>query len=366
MSIPGYADLGDSDIFAPQIRKNNTFQFTDSLVWVKGRHTLQLGGDLRRLQLFYLVEDFSQGVFQFSDGASSLSGTAFSDFLLGRPFLSYSQAGNSGGNDRLDYMGAYFTDEFRATLRLTLTYGLREEFYTPAASVDGRASILDPADAERFIVLNNHNQAASLISNPLVHQLSSLYGLQFTTSEQAGLPNSLIKPDYSNWAPRLGFAYDLTGKGKDSIRGGLGIFNSLMELDYTSETRLSAPITNFLFGLDLCRFYGAGACGQSYAPPVLTYQLGYSLGNQEPTAISSPPNIRNGYVYEWSLSYEHEVTPSTMVSFSYTDRMPTICPAAVSRIRESPICQGSGEDIIRSPVRTNLCGQRTLTQTITP
>ncbi len=318
IDVPGYADLGDSDIFQPEDRKNHTFQFTDSLVWVKGRHTFQVGGDLRRLRLFYLVEDFGQGIFQFDNGASSVSGTAYSDFLLGRPFLSYAQAGNSGGNNRLDYMGIYFTDEFHVTPRLSLTYGLREEFYTPPSNIDGRASILDPSDAERFIVLNNHAQANSLTSSPFIQQLSSLYGLQFETSQQAGLPTSLIKPDWNNWAPRLGFAYDLTGSGKDVLRGGLGVFNSLMELDYTAETRLSAPLTEFLLGLDLCRFYGPGACGQSYAPQVLTYQLGYALGNQEPTAISSPPGIRNGYVYEWSLSYEHAITHNTVLSLSYT------------------------------------------------
>jgi hypothetical protein len=310
--------MGDSDIFQPEDRKNHTFQFTDSLVWVKGRHTFQFGQDLRRLRLFYLVEDFGQGVFQFDDGASSVSGTAFSDFLLGRPFLSYAQAGNSGGNDRLNYLGAYFTDEFHATARLSLTYGLRQEFYTPAVNIDGRASILDPTDAERFIVLNDRGQAAALLANPFVQQISSLYGLQFLGSQQAGLPDSLIQPDRSNWAPRLGFAYDLTGDGKNALRGGMGVFNSLMELDYTAETRLSAPLTEFLLGLDLCRFYGPSACGQSYAPPILSYELGYTLGNQEPTAISSPPNIRNGYVYEWSLSYEHALAPHTMFSLSYT------------------------------------------------
>ena len=318
IDVPGYADIGDTDIFQPEDRKNHTFQFTDNLVWVKGRHTFQFGGDARRLRLFYLVEDFGEGVFQFDDGSSSVSGTAFSDFLLGRPFLSYAQAGNSGGNDRLDYLGAYFSDEFHATPRLTLTYGLREEFFSPPVNVDGRASILDPADAERFIVLNDHGQAAALTANPLAQQLSSSYGLQFITNQQAGLPNSLIKPDWSNWAPRLGFAYDLTGHGKNVLRGGLGVFNSLMELDFTAETRLSAPLTEFLLGLDLCRFYGPGACGQSFAPPILTYQLGYLLGNQEPTAISSPPDIRNGYVYEWSLSYEHALTTNTVLSLSYT------------------------------------------------
>lgn len=316
IDLPGYADLGDSDIFQPQLRKDNTFQFTDSVAWVHGRHTLKFGGDARRLRLFYLVEDFGQGVFEFSDGFSSVSGTAFSDFLLGRPFLSFAQAGNSGGNDRLDYFGAYISDDFHATRRLTLNYGLREEFYSPPTNADGRASILDPADATRFIVRNDRGQAQSLESNPLVEELARNFDLSFITNQQAGLPASLIRPDWAGWAPRLGFAYDLSGRGTTSLRGGLGVFNSLAELDYSAETRLSAPLTEFLFGLDLCRFFGPGACGQSFAPPTLTYPLAYQLGNAEPDAISTPPNIRNGYVYEWSLSLDHQVTPNTVVALS--------------------------------------------------
>jgi Carboxypeptidase regulatory-like domain len=318
INVPGFADLGDSDIFQPQIRKDNTFQFTDDLAWVRGRHTLKLGVDFRALRLFYRVEDFGQGVFSFSDGFSSVSGTAFSDFLLGRPFLSFAQAGNSGGANHLNYLGAYISDEFRATPRLTLTYGLREEFYTPPTSADGRASILDPSNANRYIVLNNHGQAQSLLADPLIQNLQRNFGLEFTTSDQAGLPDSLIRPDYAGWAPRLGFAYDLTGHGRDSLRGGIGVFNSLGELDYTAETRLSAPITEFLFGLDLCRFYGPGACGQPYAPPQLTYSLAYQLGNAPPDSISSPPDIRNGYVYEWSLTLDHQLSPSTVLSLSYS------------------------------------------------
>jgi hypothetical protein len=324
INVPGYADMGDSDIFQPQIRKDNTFQFTDNVAWVNGRHIWKFGTDARRYRLFYLVEDFGQGLFSFSDGASSVSGTAFSDFLLGRPFLSYAQAGNSGGNDRLDYFGAYFSDEFHATRRLTLTYGLREEFYSPPTNADGRGSILDPSDATRFIVRNDHGQAAALIADPLIQSLQSLYGLSFITSQQAGLPPSLIRPDWAGWAPRFGFAYDVgvhghapLQRGATTLRGGFGVFNSLGELDYAAETRLSPPITEFLFGLDTCRFYGPGACGQAYAPPVLTYPLAYTLGNQEPTAVSSPPNLRNGYVYEWSLSIDHEIAPNTVLSVSY-------------------------------------------------
>ena len=204
-------------------------------------------------------------------GVGSVSGNAFADFLLGRPFLSLAQAGNSGGNDRLDYFGAYFSDEFHATRRLTLTYGLREEFYSPPTNADGRASILDPSDALRSIVRNDRGQAASLASDPVAQKLQQTFGLAFVTSQQAGLPPSLIRPDWSGWAPRFGFAYDPSGQGKTAVRGGVGVFNSLGELDYAAETRLSAPITEFLFGLDLCRFFGPGACGQSYAPPPLSY-----------------------------------------------------------------------------------------------
>jgi len=52
---------------------------------VKGRHTWKFGADVRRYRLFYLVEDFGQGLFSFSDGLGSVSGTAFSDFLLDGP-----------------------------------------------------------------------------------------------------------------------------------------------------------------------------------------------------------------------------------------------------------------------------------------
>ena len=224
INVPGYADMGDSDIFQPQLRKDNTFQFTDNVVWVQGRHTWKFGGDLRRLRLFYLVEDFGQGIFSFSGdpltGVGSVSGNAFADFLLGRPFLSLAQAGNSGGNDRLDYFGAYFSDEFHATRRLTLTYGLREEFYSPPTNADGRASILDPSDALRSIVRNDRGQAASLASDPVAQKLQQTFGLAFATSQQAGLPPSLIHPDRSGWAPRFGFAYDLSGQGKTAVRGG--------------------------------------------------------------------------------------------------------------------------------------------------
>ena len=63
---------------------------------------------------------------------------------------------------------------------------------------------------------------------------------------------------------------------------------------------------------------GEGSKIANVAPPTLTYSLAYQLGNMPPDAISSPPNIRNGYVYEWSLSVERELAPNTVFSASYT------------------------------------------------
>ena len=193
-------------------------------------------------------------------------------------------------------------------------------------------------------------------------------GLSFITSQQAGLPPSLIRPDWAGWAPRFGFAYDLSqGATPLPCAADVGVFNSLGELDYASETRLSAPITEFLFGLDTCRFYGAGACGQSYAPSQLSYPLAYTLGNPEPTAISSPPNLPQ----RLRLRMEFVARPRNCAQYRSFDQLYRVrraqtSPPVACRTRASRTCRTNGGATIRSPARISTSGPRMLTRTTTP
>ena len=89
-----------------------------------------------------------------------------------------------------DTFGFYGQDDWRATSRLTLNLGLRYEFMTTPVELNGNG-----------------------------------YAIRNIVTDSAGTPGSIMQnPTYHNFSPRLGFAYDLTGKGKTSIRGGFGIY----------------------------------------------------------------------------------------------------------------------------------------------
>jgi hypothetical protein len=315
----GFADLGDSDVFQPDIRRSDIFQFVDNVVWTRGRHTLKIGADWRYLKTSRTVEIFSTGVFIFNDGPTAATGNlftgqggfAFADFLLGRPFLSFYMAGNATDNMRLQYLGVYYSGEFRIHPRLTLTYGLREEFYTGPTDQDGEAAILDPAHANRFIVSAPGGRIKpSLLNNPLTQLFIRRYGEQFVTNQQAGLPLSLWRPDYKNWQPRFGLAWDLFGTGKTVLRAGAGIYNGLINLGVTSDIQ-APPVTFNLFGLDLARFAVPG-----FTP--LTYEQAFTTGNHPPFPVVYDPNIRNATIYQYSLDIQREITPDLVISVAYS------------------------------------------------
>jgi hypothetical protein len=316
----GFADLGDSDVFVPNVRNSDVLQFVDNVVWTRGKHTVKFGADWRPSKSRNTVEIFSNGTFIFNDGPTAATGNlfqfnggyAFADFLLDRPFLSFYLAGTGKDDTKFHYFGTFISDEFRVTPRLTLTYGLREEFMTGPVDKRGFEAILDPANGNRFIVSAPGGQInPTLLNNPLTSYFAKNFGLQYVTNQAAGFPRSLWRPDYSNWQPRLGLAWDLFGTGKTVVRAGAGIFNALINLSVTSDHQ-APPVTFHLFGLDLHRF------GSPFPPTALTYEQAFDTGNVAPFPVVYDPNLRNGQVYQWSLDLQHQIANNLVVSVAYS------------------------------------------------
>jgi TonB dependent receptor len=175
----------------------NIFDYTDNLTWVKGKHTLKLGGDVQQIQSTLTnAQDDPRGIFFFngnytSNQGASGTGNPYASFLLGEPYQVYRDFVNTVPAVRMLFAGFFVQDDFRITPKLTLNVGLRWDLFTRPVEKYNRQSNFDPA--------------AGLID--------------VASSKNRG-PN--VDNNYGNWGPRIGLAYSPDGS-KTAIRAAFGI-----------------------------------------------------------------------------------------------------------------------------------------------
>jgi len=197
--------------------RQHTFQLTDNLTWIKGRHTIKFGGDVRR----YHVNDFSRpnnerGTFGFND---QLSGFDYANFLLGLPSsVSYSIP-RPGAYPRSSQFGVYVQDDLKLSQKLTLNYGIRYEYQTPWVDRYDRRFSFDRQTGSLVVATNT-------IPSDLAPELRAT--LPIITAQQAGLPErSLVEADPNNVNPRLGIAYRPFADDKTVVRFGYGWYTHM-------------------------------------------------------------------------------------------------------------------------------------------
>ncbi|HZW93743.1 MAG TPA: carboxypeptidase regulatory-like domain-containing protein [Candidatus Eremiobacteraceae bacterium] len=194
---------------------NNTYQIIDNFTKIVGTHTLQFGGDFHYDQINERNYDDANGAYTF-DGSET--GLDFADFLIGAP-VNFTQASQQLLDSRDKYFGIYAQDSWRARPTLTINYGLRYEIMTPW---------YDTQNKLETVIAGEQSQVFPTAPKGLV------------VPGDRGVPRTLAPIQYSNFAPRIGFAYspDNTegflgklsgGPGKSSIRAGYGIFYSAIE-----------------------------------------------------------------------------------------------------------------------------------------
>jgi len=207
---------------------NNTYQGTENLSKLLGRHTLKFGADFRYFQINIRVGCNPNGSMGFP---GTQTGNDFADYLIGvlEPY-SFLQCNPPALDTRGKFMSAYAQDSFKVKPNFTLNYGLRYEFSPPWFDTQGR------------------------IEQIVWGQQSSIYpdaptGWLFPGDP--GVPNTLAPPRYDNFAPRLGFAYSpgfndgiaakiFGGPGKTSIRAAFGMFYTAIE-DLTVNYEIGVP-----------------------------------------------------------------------------------------------------------------------------
>jgi len=287
----------------------NTFSWTDSVSWTKGKHNWKFGAGFSPYQENLSYAYYVNGEFDFYSGTSVATGNAYADFLLGIPD-GYFQGANAPSNIRSKTTYAFGQDEWHASKNLVLTLGLRYEYNTPKSDTQGRLFTVIPGE-----------QSKRFTNAPL--------GMVFPGDP--GVPWGTNFPDKKNFAPRFGFAFDPKGDGKTSLRGGIGVFYDILKGEDNLQYNGQPPfVSNAGFYFNDYSGSGAspsmadpfGAAGiqntfPSRPPPSNVDFTPYLPINSTGFVFLVDPHLRTPYVYQYNLSLQRNLFADTVLETNY-------------------------------------------------
>lgn len=305
-AYPHFIDLTVSNKFtvgggsnAPAVFVRNTFQYADDMDLIRGRHHIMFGAEMLRMQMDEVNIGIANGQWTFN---GSLTGDANADFLIGRPNL-LSVGSPTVVGLRQQYYGLYVQDDVRVSKKLNVHFGVRWEPSLPGYDEFGRGSHFDlPA----FIA----GQRSKVYTNAPA-------GLAF--NGDANTPKSFAGHSWKGFAPRVGFAYDPSGKGTHSLRGSYGIYYETPESFTERDLAASAPWGNSIAlngpigGLSnpFLNYPGGNPFPAPYPP---------SANTTFPAAgsyVNFPLNLHHMYHQQWDLSYQRQLAGDWLVTAAY-------------------------------------------------
>lgn len=315
-SWSGYAPLqGSTFDQRPKSQDRTAFEITDNFTILKGRQSLKFGVLVRYYQWIGYDSSIYAGLFGFTGAETQnlgVGGDAFADFLLGYPAsVQRAYPGANFGGQR--WYNQYFgQDDVRVNSKSTVNIGLRYEYSPWLNGYKGQLGTFDPTKAKPIIV-ESDTSSVDLTSQYAAPAAYQFFGQYIQTSSQVGLPYSITYTDRTQFAPRVGFAWQPFGPGT-VIRGGFGIF---YEPEGTSG-RVNRNILPFLLSETVNQTANV-VPNRTTANFFLGSQLGSALAN--PSILPTLTHLKVGRNEHYSFGIQQQLSPKTVLDINYVGNL---------------------------------------------
>ncbi|HEV2733116.1 MAG TPA: carboxypeptidase regulatory-like domain-containing protein, partial [Terriglobales bacterium] len=292
----------------PKVQGPDTrIQFIDHISYVRGKHAIKFGGELHRDSFSGGAFGGARGRFKFIGGevytiSDTLASSGVEDFFAGLPTNATLLIGDPTRHIHNWGYAGFIQDDFRVTKNLTLNFGLRYEVNT--------------------VIKEDHNLLGNFdISKGLI---------------QAGVNgvSGPYNPDRKNFAPRFGFAWDLSGSGRTVLRGGVGITYETVNWESFLALNNSLGLSTVPTGAQIDS--AGDTSGGDIAPTLASFPDTSLNWNQQNgpgpvfpgnntvncdlgpcTIMGIDRNIKTPYVSTWSANLQHSFTPNLVLELGY-------------------------------------------------
>jgi trimeric autotransporter adhesin len=305
INLTNFTGLSDP---TPYLSRSQTYRYVDGSRWMKTKHTVNVGAEVRKMDINRDTDPTPNGQFSFTGLMTSqltsagrpdpsvVSGNDFADFLLGYPGNTKVQFGDTSTYFRNWGFVGYASDDWHIVPKFTLTYGVRYEAFTPPTEINGHIANL--------AVSSNFTEVQCV--TPVA-----------TGNCVAGPNASLFHGHYNNWAPRLGIAWQPPGKWfsgnhQMTVRAGFSMFYVQAYLNTLAAAMANQP--PFATADTLATLSGTN-------PTLLTLANGFPSSATPTNALTNTvavdPNYKVPYATVWNLGVEYNLARNTFLEVMY-------------------------------------------------
>ena len=286
--IAGLAD-GNASISHQQTKTGSA-----TLSWSHSPHNFTFGGDLRRQDWNTISQSNPRGGFGFTSAATALGGVVtpgtgsdFADFLLGIPDTSSLAFGNADKYFRAWYDDLYANDDWRVSPSLTVNYGIRWTYTSPAIEKYGRLVNLD--------IGPGYSAVAPVVAN---NPVGPITGQTY--------PASLIHPDKAAFAPKVGIAWRPLPASSLVVRAGYGVdYNTSALVGLARSMSQQSPLSKSLNVANSANNPLTLANGFNASPNIVNDQWAFD------------PNFQVGYVQTWNVTVQRDLPWALIMTAGY-------------------------------------------------